>query len=113
MNIANKQVSGRNGAIILATLGERVTIRFVLEEIAESVKVLEASEYQLEVLVVYDSSDDEFREHVQNSFAALGLNGSVSEGPNMGLGAAILSGFQIALSDKRIDFVVNLDRWAT
>lgn len=109
MNIANKQVSGRNGAILLATLGERVTIRFVLEEIAESVKVLEASEYQLEVLVVDDSSDDEFREHVQNSFAALGLNGSVFEGPNMGLGAAILSGFQIALSDNQIDFVVNLD----
>jgi protein-L-isoaspartate O-methyltransferase len=46
---------------------------------------------------------------VQNSFAALGLTGSVSEGPNMGLGAAILSGFQSVLSEKRIDFVVNLD----
>lgn len=109
MTSANTKISGRNGTILLATLGERATIRFVLEEIAESVKVLEASEYQLEVLVVDDSSDDEFREHVQNSFAALGLKGVISEGPNMGLGAAILSGFQIALSDEQIDFVVNLD----
>ena len=109
MNSAITHSPGRNGTILLATLGERATIRFVLEEIAESVKVLEASEYQLDVLVVDDSSDVEFREHVQNSFAALGLTGSVSEGPNMGLGAAILSGFQSALSDNRIDFVVNLD----
>jgi protein-L-isoaspartate O-methyltransferase len=109
MNSAITYSPGRNGTILLATLGERATIRFVLEEIAESVKVLEASEYQLEVLVVDDSSDVEFREHVRNSFAALGLTGSVTEGPNMGLGAAILSGFQSALTDKRIDFVVNLD----
>jgi protein-L-isoaspartate O-methyltransferase len=109
MNSKTSQISGRNGAILLATLGERETIRFVLEEIAESVKVLEASEYQLEVLVVDDSSDVEFRNHVQKSFSALGLIGSVIEGPNMGLGAAILSGFQFALSNQKIDFVVNLD----
>ena len=109
MNSKTSQISGRNGAILLATLGERETIRFVLEEIAESVKVLEASEYQLEVLVVDDSSDVEFRDHVRKSFSALGLIGSVIEGPNMGLGAAILSGFQFALSNEKIDFVVNLD----
>ena len=57
MNSAIKKIPGRNGTILLATLGERETIRFVLEEIAESVKVLEASQYQLEVLVVDDSSD--------------------------------------------------------
>ena len=103
------QIPGRNGAILLATLGERETIRFVLEEIAESVKVLEASEYQLEVLVVDDSSDSEFTDHVHNSLLALGLSGSVIEGPNMGLGAAILSGFHFALSNEKINFVVNLD----
>jgi glycosyltransferase involved in cell wall biosynthesis/tRNA A58 N-methylase Trm61 len=109
MNGQNSQIPGRNGAVLLATLGERETIRFVLEEIAESVKVLEASEYQLEVLVVDDSSDNEFRDHVRKSFSALGLVGNVIEGPNMGLGAAILSGFQSALSSEQIDFVVNLD----
>jgi protein-L-isoaspartate O-methyltransferase len=109
VNGKTSQTPGRNGAILLATLGERETIRFVLEEIAESVKVLEASEYQLEVLVVDDSSDSEFKDHVNQSLLALGLSGSVIEGPNMGLGAAILSGFQSALSDQKIDFVVNLD----
>jgi protein-L-isoaspartate O-methyltransferase len=99
----------RQGCILLATLGERETIRFVLEEIAESVKILEASEYQLEVLIVDDSSDNDFVVHAQRSLSALRLNGRVVAGPNMGLGAAILSGFDIALRDNEINFVVNLD----
>jgi glycosyltransferase involved in cell wall biosynthesis len=109
MSGMGSQISGRNGAILLATLGEQETIRFVLEETAESVKVLEASGYQLEILVVDDSSDTEFIDHVNNSLLSLGLRGSVIEGPNMGLGAAILSGFRFALSNQIIDFVVNLD----
>jgi protein-L-isoaspartate O-methyltransferase len=109
MNGANSHLSGRNGTILLATLGEQETIRFVLEEIAESAKILEASEYRLEVPVVDDSSDEEFRKYVGKSLSALGLSGSVIEGPNMGLGAAILSGFQSALINKQINFVVNLD----
>jgi protein-L-isoaspartate O-methyltransferase len=99
----------RQGCILLATLGERETIRFVLEEIAESVKILEASEYQLEVLIVDDSSDNDFVVHAQKSLSALRLNGRVVTGPNMGLGAAILNGFEIALRDNEINFVVNLD----
>jgi 2-polyprenyl-3-methyl-5-hydroxy-6-metoxy-1,4-benzoquinol methylase len=109
MSGANTHLLGRNGTILLATLGEQETIRFVLEEIAESVKILEASEYRLAVLVVDDSSDVEFRNHVEKSLLALGLSGSVIEGPNMGLGAAILSGFHNALVDNKINFVVNLD----
>jgi hypothetical protein len=65
MNDAITHLPGRNGTILLATLGERQTIRFILEEIAESVKILGASEYKLEVLVVDDSSDAEFRGHVR------------------------------------------------
>ena len=99
----------RQGCIILATLGERETIRFVLEEIAESVKILEASEYQIEVLIVDDSSDYEFVVHAQKSLSALRLNGRVVTGPNMGLGAAILNGFEIALRDNKVNFIVNLD----
>ena len=109
MSGANTNLPGRNGIILLATLGEHETIRFVLEEIAESIKILEASEYRLEVLIVDDSSDAEFRENVSKSLLALGLRGSVIEGPNMGLGAAILSGFQCALANEQINFVVNLD----
>ena len=99
----------RQGCILLATLGERETIRFVLEEIAESVRILEASEYQLEVLIVDDSSVNEFVVHAQKSLSALRLTGRVVKGPNMGLGAAILNGFEIALRDSEINFVVNLD----
>lgn len=109
MDSADTNLPGRNGTIVLATLGEQETIRFVLEEIAESVKILEASEYRLEVLIVDDSSDVEFRKHVRESLLALGLSGSLIEGPNMGLGAAILSGFHSALANKQINFVVNLD----
>jgi len=109
MSGANTNLPGRNGIILLATLGEHETIRFVLEEIAESIKILEASDYRLEVLIVDDSSDAEFRENVSKSLLALGLRGSVIEGPNMGLGAAILSGFQCALANEQINFVVNLD----
>lgn len=101
--------SARQGCILLATLGERETIRFVLEEIAESVKILEASEYELEVLIVDDSSDNGFADYAQSSLLTLGLNGKVAIGPNMGLGAAILRGFEIALKDREINFVVNLD----
>ena len=72
-------------------------------------KILEASEYQLEVLVVDDSSDYEFIDHVEKSLSALGLHGRVIEGPNMGLGAAILNGFQSVLANQQMDFVVNLD----
>lgn len=109
MSGASTKLPGRNGIILLATLGEHETIRFVLEEISESIKILEASEYRLEVLIVDDSSDAEFRENVGKSLLALGLKGSVIEGPNMGLGAAILSGFQCALTNEQINFVVNLD----
>ena len=45
----------RQGVVLLATLGERQTIRYVLEEVAESIRVLEASGYQFKVLIVDDS----------------------------------------------------------
>jgi 2-polyprenyl-3-methyl-5-hydroxy-6-metoxy-1,4-benzoquinol methylase len=109
MKSADTKIPGRNGAILLATLGERGTIRFVLEEIAESVKILDASDYQLEVLVVDDSSDIEFFDYVKESLSSLKLAGGVIEGPGMGLGAAILCGFQSLLLNGEIDFVVNLD----
>jgi protein-L-isoaspartate O-methyltransferase len=109
MNSVDTKTPGRNGAILLATIGERETIRFVLEEIAESVKILDASEYQLEVLVVDDSLDNEFLDHVKESLSALKLAGGIIKGPGLGLGAAILCGFENLLQKREIDFVVNLD----
>ena len=109
MSNTHSYIEGRTGVVLLATLGERATIRFVLEEIAESVKILEASQYHLKVLIVDDSFDNEFTDHAEKALLTLGLSGKVIDGPNMGLGAAILHGFQHALADHLTGFVVNLD----
>ena len=78
----------RQGVVLLATLGERQTIRYVLEEVAESIRVLEASKYQFKVLIVDDSRDSEFNEHVNATFNDLQISGMVIDGPKNGLGGA-------------------------
>lgn len=105
----NNDHIGKKGVVLLATLGERQTIRYVLEEVAESIRTLAASQHQLEVLIVDDSRDSEFNEHVAEVFAILGISGRVIDGPHRGLGAAILHGFDAALQDKNVSYVVNLD----
>jgi 2-polyprenyl-3-methyl-5-hydroxy-6-metoxy-1,4-benzoquinol methylase len=100
---------GKKGIILLATLGERQTIRYVLEEVAESIRTLGASQHQLDVLIVDDSRDTEFNEHVAEVFGTLGIRGKVIDGPHRGLGAAILHGFDAALQDQDVSYVVNLD----
>ena len=99
----------RRGVVLLATLGERQTIRYVLEEVAESIRVLEASKYQFEVLIVDDSRDAEFNDHVNNVFQDLNLSGKVVDGQQKGLGGAIVFGFEMVLANPSIGFVVNLD----
>jgi len=100
---------GKKGVILLATLGERQTIRYVLEEVAESIRTLAASQHNFEVLIVDDSRDHEFNEHVAQVFDVLGIRGRVIDGPHRGLGAAILHGFAEALKDQEVSYVVNLD----
>ncbi len=95
--------------ILLATLGERQTIRYVLEEVAESIRVLESSMYQFEVLIIDDSQDIEFNDHVHSVFADLGISGKLVDGPRKGLGAAIVYGFELALTNSSVGFIVNLD----
>jgi SAM-dependent methyltransferase len=99
----------RQGVVLLATLGERQTIRYVLEEVAESIRVLEASKYQFKVLIVDDSRDSEFNDHVNAAFNDLHISGKVIDGPKNGLGGAIVYGFETVLADPTIGFVVNLD----
>lgn len=99
----------RRGAVLLATLGERQTIRYVLEEVAESIRVLEASKYQFEVLIVDDSRDAEFNDHVNNVFQDLNLSGRVVDGQQKDLGGAIVFGFEMVLANPSISFEVNLD----
>ncbi len=100
---------GKKGIILLATLGERQTIRYVLEEVAQGIRILGESQHQLEVLIVDDSRDPEFNTHVADVFGVLGIRGKVIEGPQRGLGAAILHGFDAALEDRQVGYVVNLD----
>ena len=73
---------GKKGVILLATLGERQTIRYVLEEVAESIRLLAVSQHQLEVLIVDDSRDPEFNRHVAEVFGVLGIRGKVIDGPH-------------------------------
>ena len=99
----------RNGVVLLATLGERQTIRFVLEEVAESVRLLQESGYSFQVLIVDDSQDTDYNRHVEQSFIDLRISGKVIDGPQVGLGAAIVYGFEQALLDPNVGFIVNLD----
>ena len=99
----------RNGVVLLATLGERQTIRFVLEEVAESVRLLQESGYSFQVLIVDDSQDTDYNRHVEQSFIDLRISGKVIDGPQEGLGAAIVYGFEQALLDPNVGFIVNLD----
>lgn len=73
-------IKKRHGVAILATLGERQTIRYVLEEVTESIRVLEASKYLFEVLIVDDSRDSEFNDHVNSVFHDLNISGKVVDG---------------------------------
>ena len=99
----------RTGIVLLATLGERQTIRYVLEEVAESVRLLEQSGYSFQVLIVDDSQDTEYNRHVEQSFNELRISGRVIDGPREGLGAAIVYGFEQALLNSNVGFIVNLD----
>ena len=99
----------RTGIVLLATLGERQTIRYVQEEVAESVRLLEESGYTFQVLIVDDSQDTEYNRHVEQSLKELHISGRVIDGPREGLGAAIVFGFDQAVLDSNVGFIVNLD----
>lgn len=99
----------RRGLVLLATMSERDTIESVLQEVAESVGQLERFHWQFEVLVVDDGGDAGFRETCGRLGSAYGLSLQVVDGPRAGLGGAILHGFDAALANPNIEYVVNLD----
>ena len=109
MSDSRSAETSRNGVVLLATLGERQTIRYVLEEVAESVRLLQESGYRFHVLIVDDSQDSEYNQHVESAFTELQIAGRVIDGPRKGLGAAIVYGFEQALNDQSVGFIVNLD----
>lgn len=109
MSDSRSAETSRTGVVLLATLGERQTIRYVLEEVAESVRLLQESGYGFHVLIVDDSQDSEYNQHVESAFTELQITGRVIDGPRKGLGAAIVYGFEQALNDQSVGFIVNLD----
>lgn len=99
----------RNGVILLATMSEMDSIEAVLQEVAESCYHLGHFGWKLSVLIVDDGENVIFHDHCKKLAASYALELVVVEGPKSGLGAAILFGFDLALQNSDVQFVVNLD----
>lgn len=97
------------GKILLATRNETTTVPLVLEEIAEIVHKLEQVGWNLDVEIIDDSDDSCLEPIIEHESSRLNLDIQISRGPNRGLGAAIITGFEICLNDPEIEFIVNLD----
>lgn len=99
----------RTGVVLLATKNESDTISLVLEEVAEAVNSLNALGWTLRLVVVDDSDDESTMQYSLEEAMRLGLQATCTKGSGMGLGAAVLAGFTMALEDQEVDFIVNLD----
>lgn len=99
----------RRGLVLLATMSETDTIESVLQEVAESTGQMERFHWRFEVLIVDDGGDPSFHELCARLGSSYGLSLRVVDGPRAGLGGAILHGFEAALADPGIEYVVNLD----
>lgn len=99
----------RRGLVLLATMGETDTIEAVLQEVAESVFHLERFGWSFRILIVDDGNDAGFASLCTTLADGYGIDLSVVRGPASGLGGAILHGFDLALEDPSVDFVINLD----
>jgi len=108
MNYSTSDIS-RRGMILLATMNEFASIDAVLQEISESCDSLSKFGWEIEVLVIDDSLNEDFLKQCRVLGENYHLKLTAVAGPRSGLGAAILSGFERALSDPLIDFVINLD----
>lgn len=102
-------LSFRRGRVLLATRNEFDTVPLVLEEIAEAVSGLARLGWTLDVVIVDDSDDDRLHEEAGALSARLGMPIEILRGRRMGLGAAVVQGFEACLADTEVEFVVNLD----
>ena len=105
--VENSQI--RRGVILLATMSELGSIEAMLQEVAESCYQLQHFGWKLSVLIVDDGGNTVFRDLCQNLAALYSLDLEVVGGPKSGLGAAILFGFNLALRNTDVQFIVNLD----
>jgi len=99
----------RVGKILLGTLDETGSISVVLEEIAEAIHSLNSLGWTLSVVIVDDSRDNKFREIVQQTGNRCGIEVEVLDGPNEGLGSALIYGIRHCLDNPSNEFIVNLD----
>lgn len=97
------------GAILLATLGESDTITPVLEEASEAITLLGRFGYDLAILIVDDSLNNEISTIAGQCAANWSIPITVIHGPNRGLGAAIAHGMLHATRSMNCDLVINLD----
>lgn len=97
------------GTILLATLGESASITPVLEETSDAIILLGRYGYQLSVLIVDDSVDDEISSIAKRCAENWSIPITVIHGPNCGLGAAITHGLFHATRRMKCDLVINLD----
>lgn len=99
----------RRATILLATMSEFETMESVLQEVTESVRSMSVFGWEFDVLVVDDGGDARFHGLCRKWGTAFGLSLRVVDGPRAGLGGAILHGFDVALADPSVRYVVNLD----
>jgi|694.fasta_scaffold78941_2 2-polyprenyl-3-methyl-5-hydroxy-6-metoxy-1,4-benzoquinol methylase/glycosyltransferase involved in cell wall biosynthesis len=95
--------------LLLATKNESGTIDSVLQEVSESFSTLERFGWTFELLIVNDGDDPEFPIMCEALCQRYELSFSIIEGPHEGLGAALVFGFEIALRNTDVQYVVNLD----
>jgi 2-polyprenyl-3-methyl-5-hydroxy-6-metoxy-1,4-benzoquinol methylase len=98
-----------HGIVLLATLGEHEVIAQVLSEVRDAINSAELKATSCQVLIIDDSRDTQFHRLVESLLTEMGINGTIVAGNNQGLGGAIRFGFDIALLDEKIDFLINLD----
>lgn len=95
--------------LLLATKNESGTIDSVLQEVSESFSALERFGWTFELLIVNDGDDPEFSIMCETLCRRYELRFSIIEGPHEGLGAALVFGFEMALRNTDVQYVVNLD----
>lgn len=97
------------GTILLATLGESASISPVLEESSEAIILLGRYGYDLSILIVDDSIDNEISKIAKQCSENWSIPITVIHGPNSGLGAAITHGLFHATRQMKCDLIINLD----
>jgi len=95
--------------VLLATRNESGTIDLVLQELSESFSILERFGWSFRLIVVNDGDDESFTDRCLELFERYSLHSYVVDGPRGGLGAALILGFNIALLNPQMQYVVNLD----